>query len=218
MEIVHAYVDRRMRRRPAADSSGWRDDLISRFTAGGHSEEFVRDNLISFVLAGRDTTPSALTRFFWVLSSRPDVVAQIRGEIERIRSGRRQGETLFTQDDLKQMNYLQAAISETLRLYPPVPLVPRECLEDDELPDGALVRRGWVVMYNAHAMGRREALWGRDCEEYRPERWLEEGVVGASVLEKFDVEVVEASGRRRLLMTMKMEGGLQVKLKQRRAY
>ncbi|XP_074566125.1 cytochrome P450 CYP94D108-like [Curcuma longa] len=248
MEIVHAYVNRRMRRRPAADSSGGRDDLISRFTAGGHSEEFVRNNLISFVLAGRDTTPSALTWFFWVLSSRLDVVAQIREEIERIRSGRRQGETLFTLDDLRQMNYLQAAISETLRLYPPVPLVPRECLEDDELPDGARVRRGWVVMYNAHAMGRREALWGRDCEEYRPERWLEEGVfrprsssvypafhagaracvgkevaylvmkmVGASVLEKFDVEVVEASGRRRLLMAMKMEGGLQVKLKQRRA-
>lgn len=248
MEIVHAYVDRRMRRRSAADSSGGRDDLISRFTAGGHSEEFLRDNLISFVLAGRDTTPSALTWFFWVLSSRPDAMAQIRKEIERIRSGRRHAETLFTLDDLRQMNYLQAAISETLRLYPPVPLVPRECLEDDELPDGARVGRGWVVMYNALAMGRRETLWGRDCEEFRPERWLEEGVfrprsssvfpafhagvracvgkevaylvmkvVGASVLEKFDVEVVQASGRRRLLMAMKMEGGLQVKLKQRRA-
>lgn len=51
------------------------------------------------------------------------------------------------------------------------------CTMDDVLPDGTMVKRGWFVMYSAYAMGRMEEIWGEDCHEYRPERWLENGVV-----------------------------------------
>lgn len=82
----------------------------------------------------------------------------------------------MTLDELREMDYLHAVLSETLRLYPPVPLCLRLCAEDDTLPDGTVVKKGWRVIYNSYAMGAMESIWGKDCKEFKPERWLENGV------------------------------------------
>ncbi|GJN41042.1 hypothetical protein PR202_gn00366 [Eleusine coracana subsp. coracana] len=67
------------------------------------------------------------------------------------------------------MHYLHAALTESMRLYPPVPIDSQSCAADDALPDG----KGWTVTYSAYAMGRIQAIWGHDCMEFRPERWLD---------------------------------------------
>jgi len=54
----------------------------------------------------------------------------------------------------------------------PAPLDLQSCAADDTLPDGTRVGKGWSVTYSAYAMGRLSAIWGDDCAEYRPERWL----------------------------------------------
>ncbi|KAE9463381.1 hypothetical protein C3L33_04710, partial [Rhododendron williamsianum] len=51
------------------------------------------------------------------------------------------------------------------------------CQEDDTLPDGTNVQKGTRVTYHPYAMGRMEQIWGSDCLEFKPERWLENGVV-----------------------------------------
>ncbi|CAL0332812.1 unnamed protein product [Lupinus luteus] len=153
------------------------EDLLSRFIGvdNNNSTEFLRDIVISFILAGRDTTSSALSWFFWILSSRPEVQKKITNEIESVRS--RSGEKIvFKYDDLKEMHYLHAAISESMRLYPPVAADSKECLNDDVLPDGTVIKKYWVITYHTYAMGRSESLWGKDWAEYKPERWLENGV------------------------------------------
>lgn len=48
--------------------------------------------------------------------------------------------------------------------------------EDDILPDGHKIKKGDGVSYMAYAMGRMEYIWGEDADEFRPERWLEDGV------------------------------------------
>ncbi|XP_039830731.1 cytochrome P450 94C1-like [Panicum virgatum] len=48
------------------------------------------------------------------------------------------------------------------------------CKQDDVLPDGTFVGKGWTVNHSVYAMSRLEELWGKDCEEFRPERWLRE--------------------------------------------
>ena len=53
---------------------------------------------------------------------------------------------------------------------------PKACRGDDVLPDGTVVGKNWFVMYHAYAMGRMESIWGKNCEEFWPERWLENGV------------------------------------------
>lgn len=76
-------------------------------------------------------------------------------------------------NDLKSLHYLQAALSESMRLFPPVPINSRLTVRDDVLPDGTHVGRGWFADYSAYAMGRMERLWGPDCRQYKPERWLD---------------------------------------------
>lgn len=63
-----------------------------------------------------------------------------------------------------------------MRLYPPVPVDTKACLNDDVLPDGTRVGKGWFISYHTYAMGRMESVWGKECEEFNPERWLENGV------------------------------------------
>nr|QPZ88857.1 cytochrome P450 CYP94D143 [Dioscorea zingiberensis] len=166
------------------------DDLLSKFIEDDseHSDEFLRDIIISFVLAGRDTTSSALTWFFWLVSSRPEIRRAIRDEVSAVRAkhGSEPGQELKL-EELREMEYLHAALSETLRLYPPVSLEPRACLADDKLPDGTEVKEGWSVMYNSYAMGRMKSIWGEDCMEFRPERWLVNGEFQAKSPFKFPI-------------------------------
>ncbi|CAL1370337.1 unnamed protein product [Linum trigynum] len=77
-----------------------------------------------------------------------------------------------TDKALEKMHYLHAAITETLRLYPAVPVDAKVCFSDDTFPDGFSVMKGDMVAYQPYAMGRMKAIWGDDCEQYKPERWL----------------------------------------------
>ncbi|TKY62746.1 Cytochrome P450 94A1 [Spatholobus suberectus] len=172
---VHEFADTIIRSRLDSKEQTEDQDLLSRFIrTEDSSPEFLRDVVISFILAGRDTTSSALSWFFWILSSRPDVWRNIRDEIERVRTATR-GVGAFAYEELKEMHYLHAAISETMRLYPPVPVDTKACLDDDVLPDGTRVGKGWFLSYHTYAMGRMESVWGKDCTEFKPERWLENG-------------------------------------------
>ncbi|EAY82190.1 hypothetical protein OsI_37391 [Oryza sativa Indica Group] len=171
---VHAFAMDIVRTRRQSASVQDRDDVLSRFVASDeHSDEVLRDIVLSFLIAGRETTASGLSWFFWFLSSRPDVAARIADEVRAVReaTGTRPGEP-FGFDALREMNYLHAALTESMRLYPPAPIDSQSCAADDTLPDGTLLRAGWSVTYSAYAMGRLAAIWGEDCLEYRPERWL----------------------------------------------
>ncbi|XP_040244487.2 cytochrome P450 CYP94D108-like [Aegilops tauschii subsp. strangulata] len=170
MDIVRA-------RRQSSSGNNNRGDLLSRLVASGdHGDEALRDIVLSFLLAGRETTSSALTWFFWLVSSRPNVVARIADEVRSVRftTGTHPGDP-FTFDDLRSMQYLHAALTESMRLYPPVAIDSSEtCAADDTLPDGTHVGAGWSITYNAYAMGRLATIWGTDCAEFKPERWLDD--------------------------------------------
>ncbi|XP_028767405.1 cytochrome P450 94B3-like [Neltuma alba] len=175
---VHRLADEIIRSRLEAPNADQDQDLLSRFIRTEEcSPEFLRDIVISFILAGRDTTSSGLSWLFWILSSRSDVKRQIREELKAIRS--KKGKNItdgFGFEDLKDMHYLQAAISEAMRLYPPVPVDTRACSGDEVLPDGTMIKKDWFISYHTYAMGRMESIWGEDCCEYKPERWIEDGI------------------------------------------
>ncbi|XP_059625984.1 cytochrome P450 94A1-like [Cornus florida] len=146
-------------------------DLLSRFLSSGHSDEnFVTDIVISFILAGRDTTSAALTWYFWLLSSNPEVEEEILREI-----GEKSDSPIY--DEVKDMVYTHASLCESMRLYPPVPADGKEAMDDDVLPDGTVVKKGMRVTYHPYAMGMLERLWGSDWADFRPERWLEKEAV-----------------------------------------
>ncbi|XP_010278943.1 PREDICTED: cytochrome P450 94A2-like [Nelumbo nucifera] len=146
-------------------------DLLSRILNSGHVDEnLVTDLVISFILAGRDTTSAALTWFFWLISSHSHVEEEILREITENPVA-----PIYT--EVKNMVYTHASLCESMRLYPPVPGDSKEAAEDDILPDGTVVKKGVRVTYLPYAMGRMEALWGSNWPDFRPERWLEKDEV-----------------------------------------
>ncbi|KAK7824452.1 cytochrome p450 94a1 [Quercus suber] len=135
-------------------------DLLSRFLSSGHSDEnFVIDIVISFILAGRDTTSAALTWLFWLLSKNPEIESEILKEIY-------EKSEAPVYDEVKDMVYTHASLCESMRLSVPV-------VSDDVLPDGIVVKKGMRVSYFSYAMGRLEMLWGSEWAEFKPERWLQ---------------------------------------------
>jgi len=149
-------------------------DLLSRFMSTVHDDDtYLRDIVVSFLLAGRDTVASALTSFFYLLGKHPEVESEIRVEADRV-IGPHKDLTSF--QELKQLHYLEAAMHESMRLFPPIQFDSKFCLEEDVLPDGTKVESGTRVTYHPYAMGRLEEIWGCDCLEFRPQRWLKDGV------------------------------------------
>ncbi|CAN6477351.1 unnamed protein product [Victoria cruziana] len=172
LAIVNGFVEKLVRERKQqlhANSTVENSDLLGRFISSSDDadEKFVKDMVISFILAGRDTTSSALTWFFWLVSRHKRVEDEILKELSFV-----EGEVLGF-EEVKETNYLHAAICESMRLYPPVSSDSKQAAEDDILPDGTQVPKGAVVVYHPYAMGRLESLWGKDWEEFRPERWLQ---------------------------------------------
>lgn len=148
-------------------------DLLSRFMRSTDDETYLRDIVISFLLAGRDTVASALTGFFWLMTTHRVVESEILAEADKV-LGPNEGLRSFEQ--MQELHYLQAAIYESMRLYPPVQFDSKFCDQDDVLPDGTFVKKGTRVTYHTYAMGRIQEIWGPDCMEFKPERWLKDGV------------------------------------------
>ncbi|KQK05997.1 cytochrome P450 94C1 [Brachypodium distachyon] len=172
--LVDALAAEVIRQRRKLASSGGGDDLLSRFMGSINDDKYLRDIVVSFMLAGRDTVASALTAFFLLLSDHPRVADAIRDEVSRV-TKEDNPLTIATPEKLKDMHYVHTALYECMRLFPPVQFDSKFAAGDDTLPDGTFVARGTRVTYHAYAMGRMESVWGSDCAEFRPERWLRGG-------------------------------------------
>ncbi|KAF8754820.1 hypothetical protein HU200_011437 [Digitaria exilis] len=145
---------------------GKRSDLLSRMIECGYPDEAIRDMVISFIMAGRDTTSSALTWFFWLLTRHRDVEREVLREVA---GG---GASHAAAGGQGKMRVLHAALCETMRLYPPVAWDSKHAAAGDVLPDGTRVERGDRVTYFQYGMGRMESIWGADAAEFSLRRWL----------------------------------------------
>lgn len=222
-------------------------DLLSRFMGASVCDDrYLRDIVISFLLAGRDTVASALTSLFWLLSQHPGVVSLIREESDRI-MGQTEEQASFEQ--MREMHYLQASVYESMRLFPPIQFDSKFSLQDDVLPDGTFVRKDTRVTYHPYAMGRMEKSWGPDCLEFKPERWLKDGKfvsenpfkypvfqagprvclgkemavvqmksVALALVRRFDIQDAKPSQTQRFSpgLTATVRGGVQVRIHERR--
>ncbi|CAL5419724.1 unnamed protein product [Camellia sinensis] len=172
IKMINALAQEVIRQRRKMGFSTHKD-LLSRFMASINDETYLRDIVISFLLAGRDTIASALTSLFWLLANHPEVESAVLSEADRVIGP---NQDLTSLEQMRELHYLQATIYESMRLYPPIQFDSKFCLEDDVLPDGTVVKRGTRVTYHPYAMGRMEEIWGPDCLEFKPERWLKDGV------------------------------------------
>ncbi|KAF9592828.1 hypothetical protein IFM89_017793 [Coptis chinensis] len=179
-------------------------DILSRFIELSEEPESdlndksLRDVVLNFVIAGRDTTATTLSWAIYMVMTHPQVADKLYSELKVFEENQAKEEnisllpynpdgtksfnervkhfaSLLTYDSLGKLTYLHSVVTETLRLYPAVPQDPKGILEDDVLPDGTKVKAGGMVTYVPYSMGRMEYNWGPDAAQFKPERWLKEG-------------------------------------------
>ena len=157
-----------------------RQDLLSRYLALQHAQQqqglapgelvindkYIRDIVLNFILAGRDTTAQTCLWATYLLSLPENRVVRdkVTAELDAI------GEYI-SYETLQSLPYTERFIYETLRLYPPVPGDPKTAVRDDVLPGGYRVKAGYVVLWSQNVMGRSEAFFHRPLE-CLPDRWL----------------------------------------------
>ncbi|KAJ8752070.1 hypothetical protein K2173_001097 [Erythroxylum novogranatense] len=143
------------------------DDMAS-FPLTNHS---IKAIILDMFAAGTDTTYTVLEWAMSALIKHPRVMKELQNEIRQTTLNK----SKITEADLQKMPYLKAVMKETLRLYPPIPLlVPRKSTQDVKIK-GYDIAAGTVVFTNAWAIGRDPEVWDQP-EEFRPERFLNTSV------------------------------------------
>ncbi|XP_059450027.1 alkane hydroxylase MAH1-like [Corylus avellana] len=139
-----------------------------------YSNKFIRDAAFNLMLAGRDTVSAGLTWLLWLVATHPSVEAKIIEEIREHLVVNNELKWDTTGEVLNKLVYLHGAICESLRLFPSVPFEHKYAVESDVLPSGHHISQGTRLLYSLYTMGRMESIWGGDCLEFKPERWISE--------------------------------------------
>jgi cytochrome P450 len=168
---LHAVCDEIVARRRADGDR--QEDLLgllldARADGSALTDAEVRDQVLIFLLAGYETTSTALTYTLHLLGRHPEVQRRVRAEADAVAGTR----TTLTAQDASALSYTTMALKEAMRLYPSAPLIGRYAVEDDlvcgyEIPAGAnVVLAPWVVH-------RHPDFWDRPAR-YDPERFTPE--------------------------------------------
>lgn len=125
------------------------------------TDKQLRDELLTLVVAGHETTANALTFALYRLSQVPEVLSRLRAEVD-----------LSTEDEqsLVKLPYNRAVVDETLRLYPPAWVVEREAITDDRV-SGKVIPKGATIGISPFILHRNPKYW-KDAESFMPERFL----------------------------------------------
>jgi len=139
----------------------------------GITKVFLRDQLLNFLVAGRDTTAQLLTWVFYFLSQHPECQKKVYEEVLT----QLPSETP-TMENTKSLKYLDMVLNEALRLTPPaVPMNSRKVTADTTLPTGIKVRKGQLITYSPYVVHRLPEYWGNNAEEFIPERWEDPNIL-----------------------------------------
>jgi cytochrome P450 len=160
---IDAYLLGLIRARRLTADRG--DDLLSLLVATpGLSDDLIRDQLLTMLIAGHDTSTALLAWALYLLGRHPETLVRLQGEIDTVL-----GDCEPDYEKLKQLRYLEQVIKETLRLYPPIHLGQRIAatdltFQDYDIPAGAR------VIYTIYLTHRMQKYWPEPAR-FHPERF-----------------------------------------------
>jgi cytochrome P450 len=166
---VEALVEELVAERRQSDADG--DDLLSLLATNEYpdgsrpSVEEITDQLQLFLLAGHETTATALTYACWLLADADDARSRLAREVDAVCGDR---DPTFA--DLSDLAVTETVGREAMRLYPPLPFLQREPHEETALA-GYRIGPGTTVQLNVYGIHRDERWWSVP-ETFRPDRWL----------------------------------------------
>ncbi|KAK4239773.1 Pisatin demethylase [Achaetomium macrosporum] len=171
-------------------------DMLGSFIRHGLTQSQCETEALFQIIAGSDTTATAIRCTMLYLMSTPRAYRALQAEIDQgIRTGRISSP--ITNAEANELPYLQGVILENLRLYPPFTGIPFKVVPPGgETIDGKHVPAGTLIAPNMWALGRNTDVFGPDADVFRPERWLDESVSAEERAEmRRVVELVFGYGR-----------------------
>lgn len=148
-----------------------RDDVLSRLILSTREEsdprvgrQRLRDELVTLLLAGHETTASTLGWSLWLIDRHPEVAARLRAEAREVL-----GDRIPVYEDLHRLRYTARVIEEAIRLYPPVWILTRKARADDEV-GGYRVPAGADILICTYTLHRHPRFWP-DPERFDPDRF-----------------------------------------------
>jgi cytochrome P450 len=179
--VVYRLIAQRQARLAAGGTPG--DDVLSMLVAArddegdgtGMSDQQIRDEAMTLLLAGHETTANAMTWTWYLLSQHPQVEQALHREIDSVL-----GERVADADDLPRLPYTRAVLAESMRLFPPAYLVGRRALIEYPVPATRYVLPARTVVLLAQYMLHRDPRFWTDPERFQPERWIGQAEGGAA--------------------------------------
>lgn len=167
-EIIYAMIAER--RTSGAD----RGDLLSMLMltqedadAGGMSDRQIRDEVMTILLTGYETTANALTWTWYLLGQAPDIEARLHDEIDHVLQGR-----LPTLADIPVLPFVERVVTESMRLYPPAWILGRRALEPYAINDLEIRQDGLAIM--SPWVMHHDARFYPEPDRFHPDRWTPE--------------------------------------------
>lgn len=245
-EAVWGFI--RQRRTTGEDKGDLLSMLLLAVDEEGNGGRFTdaqaRDQAMTLLIAGHDTTAAGLTWLFYCLAREPRVANLVHQELDAVLAGRDPGAA-----DLPRLTYTERVVKETLRLYPPaVALFMRQALEDVEIAGYQLPKNCLVQIFQY--VCQRDPRWFADPERFDPDRFLPERqqglpqfayfpfgggprvcigntfammemiLVGATLLQHLEVEPAPDQGEVEpaAMMSLRPKGGVRLKLSGRKKH
>jgi cytochrome P450 / NADPH-cytochrome P450 reductase len=180
VNFMNTMVDNIIRERKArADGEATPQDLLSYMLAGVDKETGeklddvnIRYQIITFLIAGHETTSGLLSFAFFLLLQHPEVLAKAYAEVDRVLGGDLTKQPTYAQ--IMQLKYVGQILKETLRLWPTAPAFARMPYEDTVIGGMYHIARDTSIMTAIPALHRDSTIWGDHPEQFDPEHFRPE--------------------------------------------
>lgn len=169
-KAIHDTVDAIIAK---AEKGGHEGTLVAELLNANHSEsgidtmtkQQIRNELIVLFMAGHETTANVLAWTWYLLSQSPEVESKLHAELDSVLNGR-----VPSMADIDELKYTRAILDETMRLYPPVPILSRQALAEDTIR-GKKVPPGSIMLIVPWLIQRHKKYWDKP-DHFIPERFM----------------------------------------------
>lgn len=186
IESMFAIVDKIIAERREGRTEG-KDDLLSHMLKGKDPEtgealddENIRFQIITFLIAGHETTSGLLSFAFYYLLKHPDILKKAQEEVDKVLT-----DPVPTYKQVRELKYIRMILNETLRLWPTAPAFSLYAKENTLLAGKYKIKKDEAVTVLIPKLHRDTEAWGDDVEEFRPERFENDAEVPHDAFKPF---------------------------------
>lgn len=143
------------------------DQLSRLFYAGKFSEELVKEQIETVIIAGNETSGLTVSYAVLMLAMHPEIQERLFEELERVCDS---ADEYLSCERIQQLAYLDCVLKEVMRMFPVAPFIVRCCTADTNLSMCTIPKEA-VVMVSLFNLHRRPDIWGTDANEFNPDHF-----------------------------------------------